>query len=94
MAKMYPNNKNLKIIEMNWKECVAITDSWGLADCCGKNSSEEDLYYIAVLNQFYCKTCMDAWLSGTKRYKSDLQKEQANFIKVRNKLMDIGTWEE
>lgn len=94
MAKLWQNDKQFKIIKMSWKECVAITDSWGLADCCGKNSSEEDLYYIAVLNQFYCKTCLDAWLSGAKRYKSDLEKEQICFVKTKRKLEDLGTWEE
>ena len=78
---------------MCWKECVAITDSWGLADCCGQNSSEEDLYYIAVLDQYYCKTCFDAWYSGAKRYRSDIEKEQYNFVGVKNKLVDLGVWD-
>lgn len=93
MAIKYQNDKNFLIIKMSWKECVAITDSWGLADCCGQNSSEEDLYYIAVLDQYYCKTCLDAWYSGAKRYKSDLEKEQLNFVKVKNKLVDLGVYD-
>lgn len=87
---MYPNDKNLKIIEMSWREYVAVTDSWGLCDLCGQNSSEEPIYYIALLKQYYCKPCLDAYLSGAKRYKSDLEKEQYNFVEVKHKLEDLG----
>lgn len=94
MAIKYQNNKNFSIIKMTWKECVAITDSWALCDLCGQNSCEEPLYYIALINQFYCQTCFDAWISGAKRYSSDLEKEQYNYIKIKNKLIDLGTWEQ
>ena len=93
MAEQFKNDKNLLIIKLDWRECVNITDSWGLADCCGQNSSEEDLYYIALLDQFYCKPCFDAWYSGVKRTKCELEKENQNFMKVKNKLKDLGTWQ-
>lgn len=93
MATKIQNNKNFLIVEVSWKEYVALTDSWGIADCCGQNTIEEKLYYIAVLDQFYCKPCFDAWYSGVKKYKSDLEKEQMNFIKIKHKLEDLGTWE-
>ena len=92
MANLWKNDKQLKIIEMSWKECVAITDSWSLCYVCGQNSSEEPIYYIALLNEFYCKNCLTAYLKEAKRYKSDFQKEQLNFINIRNKLIDLGTW--
>ena len=75
MAHQLPNQKGFLIIEMDWKDCVNITDTWGLSDCCGQNTSEEKLYYIAVLDQYYCKPCYDAWLSGATRYKPDLEAE-------------------
>lgn len=93
MAKILKNDKRFLIIEMPWREYVAITDSWGLADCCGQNTSEENVYYIAVLNQFYCGICFNAWISTAMRYKSDLEKEQYNFVKMKGKLEDLGTWE-
>ena len=93
MATRYQNDKGFLIIELPWKECVAITDSWGLADCCGQNTSEETLYYIALLDQFYCGICFNAWYSTAVRYKSDLEKEQINFIKTKRKLEDLGAWE-
>lgn len=93
MATQIKTKKGFLIIKMTWKECVAITDSWGLADCCGQNTCEEDLYYIAILDQFYCEPCYNAWVETASRYKSELGKEQVNFIKIRNKLQDLGTWE-
>lgn len=94
MASLWRNTKQFKVIKMSWKECVAITDSWALCDLCGQNSSEEPLYYIAVINQFYCESCFNAWFSSAKRYKSDLEKEQMNFVNVRNKLRDLDVWNE
>lgn len=93
MANLWKNDKQFKIIEMSWKEYVAATDSWGLCDICGNNSSEQPLYFVALVNQCYCKTCLDAYLSGAKRYKSDFEKEQENFIKMKNKLIDLGVME-
>lgn len=94
MANLWKNDKQFKIIELGWKEYVAATDSWGLCDICSNNSSEEPLYFVALVNQTYCKTCLDAYLSGAKRYKGDLEKEQHNFITMRNKLKDLGCWKD
>lgn len=94
MAHQIQNQKGFLIIEMDWKDCVNITDTWGLSDCCGQNTSEEKLYYIAVLDQYYCKPCYDAWLSGATRYKPDLEKERYNFVKVKNKLKDLGVYDD
>lgn len=90
MAEILKNDKGFLIIKMSWRECVAITDSWGLSDCCGQNSSEEPLFYIAVLDQFYCESCYNAWYDTAKRYSSEIQKEQEAFVKVKNKLKDLG----
>ena len=93
MATLWQNDKQLKIIKMTWREYVAVSDGWGLCSCCGNNSAEEPLYYVALVGDIYCPDCFDAYYSGAKRYKSDIEREQENFIKVRNKLMDLGTWE-
>lgn len=93
MAKIY-QNQHFKIIEANWVEYVNVTDTFGLCDVCANNTSEEPIYYVAVLDQWYCKTCLDAYLSGAKKYKSDIQKEQENFIKTKHKLEDLGAWNE
>ena len=94
MANLWKNDKQFKIIELSWKEYVAATDTWGLCDICGDNSSEESLYFVALVNQTYCKKCLDAYLKGAKRYKSDFKKEQENYIRIRNELKDLGVWNE
>lgn len=94
MASLWKNNKNFKIIQANWVEYVNVTDTFGLCDVCANNSSDDPIYYIAVLDQWYCKTCLDAYLSGAKKYKSDIQKEQENFVRVKHKLEDLGVYNE
>jgi hypothetical protein len=93
MANLWKNPNQFKIIQLTWKEYVAATDTWGLCDVCGDNSSEEPLYFIALINQTYCKKCLEAYLKEARRYKSDFKKEQENFITMRNKLIDLGCWE-
>lgn len=94
MAQILKNDKQLKIIKMSWREYVAATDSWALCACCGNNSSEEDLFFVAMVNDAYCKKCFDAYYSTVKRYKSDFEKEQMNFVKMKNKLKDLGVLDE
>ena len=93
MASLWKNDKNFKIIQMSWREYVVASESWGLCDICASNTSDDPIYYIAVLDQWYCKKCLDAYLSGAKKYKSDIEKEQMNFIKVKHRLEDFGCWE-
>lgn len=90
MAKKFPNNKNFLIIEMPWKEYVAITDTFGCCDCCGEYDSEMVFYYVAVVNAFFCKKCFDAYYNGAKHYNVDLQKERQNWNNVIMKLKDLG----
>lgn len=78
---------------MNWKEYVGCTGKWSLCDLCGEAVSEEDGYYIALIDSWYCKTCLEAYLKGAKRYKSDMEKEQKNFVDMKTKLVDMGVWE-
>jgi hypothetical protein len=93
MAILWENKKKFQIIKMSWREYAAATDSWGLCDACGQNSSEEPLYYVAVLNVVFCPDCFDAWYGGAKRYSVDMPKEQANFVRMKQKMKDLGCWE-
>ena len=93
MARLLENSKKFQVIKLTWREYVAATDSWGLADCCGQNSSEDDLYFIAVLDQVYCPMCFKAWYDSARRYSSDVQKEQEAFVRMKHKLEDLGCWE-
>ena len=92
MATQWINDKNLLIIKMTWREYVAITDSFGICDCCGTQQFDNRGYYVALVNDWYCPTCLDAYLKGAKRYSVDLEKERYNFNNVVSKLKDLGTW--
>lgn len=92
MAKQWNNDKGLLVIKMSWREYVAITDSFGLCDCCGTQRFDEGGFYVALVNDWYCKTCYDAYISGAKRYSVDREKERLNYNSVVNKLKDLGTW--
>ena len=90
MATRIQNNKNFLIVEVSWKEYVALTDSWGMCDCCGDYDSEMVFYYVAVIDSFLCKTCFDAWYSTAKRYSVDIEKERQNYNKKKSRLKDLG----
>ena len=90
MAKIFQNDKRFLIIEMPWREYVAITDSFGQCDCCGEYDSNMTFYYVATVNASFCKTCFDAWYSGATHYKVDMQKERYNYNDKKAKLQDLG----
>ena len=93
MAKLWKNNKTFQVIKLTWREYVAATDTFGLCDACGQNSSEEPLYYVAVVDHVFCEMCFKAWYDTAKRYSVDMPKEQEAFIRMKHKLMDLGCWE-
>ena len=93
MATQVKNKKGFLIIKMSWREYVAATDTFGFCSCCGTQSFPEDGYYVAMVNDWYCKTCYDAYISGATHFKVDLEKERLAFNDMKNKLIGLGTWE-
>lgn len=93
MSRLLENNKKFQVIKLTWREYAAATDSWGLCDACGQNTSEEPLFYVAVLDHVFCEMCFKAWYDTAKRYSVDMPKEQEAFIRMKHKLMDLGCWE-
>ena len=93
MATQIQNDKRFLVVKMTWQEFVAITDTWGLADCCGQNTSEEPVFFIATLNQFYCTSCYNAWYDTATHYRVDVEKERYNYNDVVKKLKALGTWQ-
>lgn len=90
MATKFQNDKQFLVIEMPWKEYVAISDTFGLCSCCGEYDSEMIFFYVATIDSFFCKTCFDAWYSGAINYKVDREKERQNWNKIVGKLRDLG----
>lgn len=93
MATKLENDKNYLIIKMSWADFVATTDSWGMCYCCSKYDASEKYYYVAMVNDYYCKTCFDAWYNS-KKYLScaDYQKERENYNKTIKLMQQKGVW--
>ncbi|MBR5835188.1 MAG: demethylase [Bacteroidales bacterium] len=51
--------------------------STGICDSCAQ--STDSGYYIAVLNQWFCPKCYEAWLSRAVRYVADVPIEERRF---------------
>lgn len=94
MAQRYKNDKRFLVIKMSWREYVAITDTFGLCDCCGTSDFDEDGYYVATIDSWYCKTCFNAYYSGAKHYKVDMLAEREAYNKYMKKLKQLGTWQD
>lgn len=63
-------------------------------DLCGEQTDiEADVYYEAVIDQFYCEHCHKLYLSNAIRYKSDNKIENQNFDKIKQKLEGAQWWQ-
>ena len=66
-----------KVIKASAKEMFYAFGSLGICDNC--NDVSRDGYYIAVLNQWFCKKCFERFKSDAKWYPEDAQIEERNF---------------
>lgn len=93
MATKWENDKRFFIIKMTWADYVATTDSWGMCDCCGKYDAAEEYYYVAMVDDYYCKSCFEMWYRSTKYLSGeDYRKELANYKKVVKLMTQKGVW--
>lgn len=58
------------VYETTTKECISITDSFGICDMC--NKSNNTLYLVPVLNHALCPKCFQDWNERAVFYKDDL----------------------
>lgn len=64
-------------------------------DLCGDNTGvEDDVYYEAVIDQFYCEKCHKLYLKTAVRYYPDIKTEEKNYNKVRLKLEGANWWQQ
>ena len=76
MAKVYKNDKNFLIIQMNGEEASNLGFGMKIKGCinsivCGScNSSIEhkDIYYIAGINEVMCKDCAYDYIKNMSHY--------------------------
>lgn len=78
MASIIESNKNFKIILFSCQEMSRLTGNpFPICDSCAKESSYG--YYVAVLNQWFCKECLEDWHERAKNYPEDREIENKNF---------------
>lgn len=95
MAKRYKNNKNFLIIQMNGLEATKLKfglereDTYNMCVCgtCN-NTCDNDIYYIACLNEVMCKECMEDYCSNMNHFcdNDSLTYEVEHFNNVAHKL--------
>lgn len=76
MAKVVEFDK-FKIIKVSAMEMFDAVGSPGICDYCDDKPNEG--YYIAVLNQWFCKKCFDRFKENARWYPEDAQIEERNF---------------
>lgn len=90
MAKIISNNIGFRAIQMSYAEIGRLTGNPNpVCDFCA-NPKVSQGYYIAVLNQWYCKKCYTRWLKTAKAYPEDEPIEAKNFNYYKNLLEKAG----
>ena len=94
MAKKYKNDKGFLIIEMSYEE-AANKCGFGfgvgiikhiVCDVCNEIFSKNDnIYYIAALNQALCKECCDDFINNMDRTE-DIPYEEKHYNYYAEKL--------
>lgn len=96
MAKVYTNDKNFLIIEMNGAEASGLGFGIEVPGClnvilCGSCNSQiehKEIYYIAGINEVMCKDCVDDYIKNMSRYTDNdsLRYEINHFNIIAQKL--------
>lgn len=91
MAKIYTNDKNFLIIQMNGAEAsglgfgIEVTGCLNAIICGGCNSQIEhkEIYYIAGINEVMCKDCVDDYIKNMSHYTDiDSLKYEINHFNI------------
>lgn len=78
--KEVKNEKGFLVMEITREEMVSKLAQYGCIGVCDScMSSPEVGYYIAVLNQWFCKECYEEWLQRAKRYSEDIRYEEMHY---------------
>jgi len=90
MAKIIENEKQFKVIEMSYVEAmICFANCCPVCDRCLNRKCNKG-YYIAVLNEWFCKKCYENWLKTAKKYDDDIEIENRNFEYYKNLLEKAG----
>ena len=96
MAKVYKNDKDFLIIEMNGREAsninfgIETTGGLNIILCgsCNSQIEHKTIYYIAGINEIMCKDCVDDYIKNMNHYTDvdSLKYEINHFNFVAQKL--------
>ena len=82
------NDKGFLVMEVSREELMNALGEYteGVCDYC--LSSPENGYYVAVLNQWFCKECYDKWYKSATNYPEDRGCEIRNYVKYKEFFKD------
>lgn len=86
--KEITTDKGFLVMEVSQQELLSALGEMtlGRCDCCF--DAPEIGYYIAVLNQWFCKECYDKWLQTAEYYPEDRRVELRNYEYYKNKFLN------
>ena len=89
------NNGLMPIIKATRREFIAAYRDYVFCHACQSDESAfTDMFYIPVIDCIFCKNCADLYAKSAVVYKIDQKHAHQNYAVMRQKLIDIGTWEE
>ena len=96
MAKVYKNDKNFLIIEMNGAEAsnlgfgVEVTGCLNVIVCgsCNASIEHKKIFYVACINEVLCENCITDYIKNMSHYTDDdsLKYEINHFNIIAKKL--------
>lgn len=99
MAKIVQNDKNFKVLQLSYAEISRLTGNFlPVCDRCN-NPKVSQGYYVAVLNQWFCKKCYNSWYKDAVNYPEDREIENRNYEYYENLCKkggilkdEVGVW--
>ncbi len=79
--KKFKSDCGYIVYETTPKECIEITNGFGICDMCAK--TDKVIYLVPVLNHAFCQKCYNDWNQRAVFYKEDLWFEK----------LYVDTWE-
>ena len=96
MAKVYKNDKNFLIIEMNGAEAsglgfgIEVTGCLNVIVCgsCNTSIEHKKIFYVACINEVLCENCITDYVKNMSHYTDDdsLKYEINHFNIIAEKL--------
>jgi len=91
MAKLYTNDKNFLVIEMNGAEASGLGFGIEIPGClnaiicggCNSQIEHKEIYYIAGINEVMCKDCAEDYVKNMSHYTDiDSLKYEINHFNI------------